>query len=171
MSEKHYCMSPVVIDNNALAHWTIANESDDIWKRLNYLFKCLEQNNQQLIIPAPVVAEFLVHVPDERLPFLEKLRQTNKVKIVSFDFKAAMECAILTANAKSVGDKRYGGHSTLQKIKVDEQIVAIAKVIDAKLIVSDDKDIKNIARSFGIVCKKIKDLDLPPLPPQGNFFP
>lgn len=171
MSEKHYCISPIVIDTNALAHWTVANESDDIWKRLDYLFKCSEQNNQQLVIPTPVVAEFLVYTLDARLLVLEKLRQTNKVKIVSFDFKAAMECAISTANARSAGDKRYGGHSNLQKIKVDEQIVAIAKVIGAKFIVSDDKDIKNIAHSFGIICKKIQDLDLPPSPPQGNFFP
>ena len=70
-----------------------------------------------------------------------------------------------------MGDKRYGGHSTLQKIKVDEQIVAIAKTHFAALIVSNDGDVKKLSDAANIVIKGLEDLDLPPLPPQGNFFP
>lgn len=62
--------------------------------------------------------------------------------------------------ALSGGDKRANG-KTWAKAKFDWQIVAIAKVGNAKIIYSDDGDIARIAMRHGLGVIKTVDLPFP----------
>lgn len=65
-------------------------------------------------------------------------------------------------DAIDAGDKRSGSTSPWAKIKFDRQIVAIAKVVGALTIYSDDDDIARLSRSAGIAVLRIQDLPLSP---------
>ena len=58
---------------------------------------------------------------------------------------------------------------TWAKAKFDWQIVAIAKVVGATVIYSDDGDIKRIGQRFGIKTIKTDDLPLPASARQGKL--
>ena len=55
-----------------------------------------------------------------------------------------------------------------QKIKLDWQIAAIAKVNRAKTLYSTDADLKTIAKNFDIETVHVADLQLPP--PETPFL-
>lgn len=83
-------------------------------------------------------------------------------RIESFDTRAAIEVAAMTRSAIDSKAKRGASDSTWAKIKYDRQIVAIAKVNQANLIYSDDRDIRAIATQAGIAVVGLADLQLPP---------
>ena len=56
-----------------------------------------------------------------------------------------------------------------QKIKVDWQIVAIAKVENVSTIYSDDPDVKSFAETANLNCVSLPELPLPPEEPQQNL--
>ncbi|MEY3995979.1 MAG: hypothetical protein RL344_322 [Pseudomonadota bacterium] len=163
--------SPIVIDNNSLVIWFNAPKSVE-GQKLDFLFLQAKENRQKIIIPTPVLAEFLAYIdaPEARQKFMQQLRRSPVVSIEPFDEPAAIEASDISKirqNAsltKSVDKPK-------QKIKVDTQIVAIAKTHFAALIVSNDGDVKKLSDAANIVIKGLEDLDLPPSPPQGNFFP
>jgi hypothetical protein len=157
--------TPYAIDNNVLVRWVNANDSDLDKLKLDYLLKTLTLSQRRLIIPAPVVAEFLVHAHDARHEFLNKLTHSKVASIASFDYRAALECSLLTASAIAMNDRLHGATpepGLRQKIKVDEQIVAIARVQRCETILSADPDIPRIAGRFNIAALTIEQLPLPP---------
>jgi predicted nucleic acid-binding protein len=168
MKNKKFAAS-VVIDNNVLVKWITAEEDSSTFRRLSYFFDQVTESKQQIIVPAPVVAEFLVVADEARLELMKKLRESTAVTIAAFDYRAAVECSLITAAAKNRGDTKYGGDSSKQKIKIDEQIVSIARVMGATLIVSNDRDVQKIAARVNIETKQIEELDLPPTPTQGSL--
>jgi hypothetical protein len=67
----------------------------------------------------------------------------------------------MDAAALGRNNKRDGGKAAWQKIKIDRQIVAIAKTQGAKFIVSDDDGVRASAARAGIKAQKIDELPLP----------
>ena len=69
----------------------------------------------------------------------------------------------MTAAARrSAGGIRAGSTESMAKIKFDRQIVAIAKVVGATTIYSDDKNLLNFAKANNIATVKLAELPLPP---------
>ena len=58
----------------------------------------------------------------------------------------------------------------MAKVKVDRQIVAIAKVHEVDELYSDDEDVRRIGESVGVRVKGVADLPLPPVDPQRLLF-
>ncbi len=152
----------VLLDNNALVDWVTLPDGHSRKLKLDNLFNDLQTNQQLLVLPAPAVAEFLAYAGEARWNFIQKLRSNIAVKIAAFDYKAAIECAQLTSQAINSQDKKYGSDEPKQKIKVDEQIVAIAKVHQVQLIITGDKLIPKIAARCAIEVKTVDQLDLSP---------
>ena len=71
-----------------------------------------------------------------------------------FETRAAIEVALMTRNAKSGGDKKGGLDAPWAKVKFDRQIVAIAKVVQASAIYTDDGDIVSIARNVSTILRQ-----------------
>jgi hypothetical protein len=107
------------------------------------------------------------HLP-ARFEFLAPLRVHVRrngahFEIAPFDQRAAIEAAAAQkkANASAKG-KRSGQAGKWQKIKVDRQIVAIAKVRNAERIYTTDAAVAAFAKESGIVAVGLADLPLPP---------
>ena len=100
--------------------------------RMAYLVEQLRESGARILIPAPVLAEFLTFAgPD----YLAVIDQSAHFEIAPFDQRAAVEAAAVQkkANASAKG-KKSGLTGKWQTIKVDRQIVAIAKVRNAERI-------------------------------------
>ena len=78
-----------------------------------------------------------------------------------FDVKAAVEAASATRAALGRGDKRSGATGTWQKVKVDRQIVAVARVHGAEVLYSDDADVLTLGQESGIPVVTTAELPLP----------
>ena len=75
----------------------------------------------------------------------------------------------MTRTAMASGKKKQSPQATWAKLKYDRQIVAIAKVVGASAIYSDDKDIRILAADAGIPVVGIADLELPSEKAQMNL--
>ena len=137
--------------------------------RIEHLIATLEQQRTKVIIPTPVLSEVLVRAGDAAPAYLEELNRSARFKIVPFDVRAAVELAALTREALDAGDKREGSTAPWQKIKLDRQIVAIARTEEAGTIYSDDVDVQRFAKHAGIEVVGIADLPLPPEEPQRSL--
>lgn len=130
-------------------------------ERVNYLRDRLQDAGVRIVIPAPVLSEFLtMAAPD----YMVQIAQSMWFEVAPFDQRAAVESALALKRAlKSVKGKKLGSTSSWQKIKVDRQIVAIAKVYGVTTVYSTDPDVLNLARESGIEAIHAADLPLPPV--------
>lgn len=114
-----------------------------------------------LIAPAPVVAEAMVRAGEGGPGLLEQLNSQARVKVRPFGVRAAIETAVMTAAAVSAGDKRSGSSEPWQKVKVDRQVIAIARVERADRIYADDRGLVRFARALGMDAFSTWDLAVP----------
>lgn len=138
-------------------------------ERADYLVKTLEMRGETILIPTPVLSEFLVLAAEDGPKYLEIINGSAHFRVADFDQKAAVEAAALTIQAMQKGGKRGGSAGTWAKVKYDRQIVAIAKVAGAEVIYSDDRDVATFAEEAGVTCTKTVDLPLPP--PETGILP
>jgi hypothetical protein len=125
-------------------------------------------NNGTLIIPTPVLAEVLVRAEDGAPGVWEQLSGRARVRVRPFDQRAAVETALMTREAIQAGDKRAGSTDAWQKVKLDRQIIAIARTNNATRIYADDSGLVGFARRLGMDAVSTWDLVPPPL--ESNLF-
>lgn len=151
-----------LLDSNALIYLLDPRTPPRLKDRLEGLLQEVEKARGQVIIPTSVVTEYLSGAGPAGLPIFERLSASRAVQIAAFDYIASIECAAMQAFANDAGDKRYplGREALWQKVKIDRQIVAIAKTRAAR-IVSDDDDIYKLAKAASIECVRVMELPLP----------
>jgi rRNA-processing protein FCF1 len=135
---------------------------------LDYLLETLTKSKIKIIIPTPVLAEFMARANKAKEPYFQKINTSNQFRISPFGTKAAMECALMIEAAKSSTDKK-GGSLTWAKAKFDWQIVSVAKADNATAIYSDDGDISRLGAKFDIDVIKTSDLPIPQSALQGRL--
>jgi predicted nucleic acid-binding protein len=109
-----------------------------------------------------VLAEFLVFARASAPNYLTKIRETSGLRIVPFDEKAAVELAEIEIKATKDGNKRGPTPAApWQHVKVDRQIVAIAKSLQARAIYSNDGSVATHARACGVTVYGCADLPEP----------
>jgi hypothetical protein len=150
-----------VIDANVLIAWSAETEGSLIKARLDRLFEEISDVGGTLIVPTPSLAEFLVRTDEATSDFLVALERRRAFRIAPFDRRAAFECSLLDKAALGQGDKKGGRKDSWQKVKVDRQIVAIARAQNAGLIVSDDTGLCGTARIAGLTAVTVGELELP----------
>ncbi len=114
-----------------------------------------------LIIPTPVLAEVLVGADDGGPGLLEAISGMARVKVRPFGERAAIETAMMTREAIATGDKRLGSQAAWQKVKVDRQVVAVARVENVARIYADDHNLIEFARRLGMDVVSTWDLPIP----------
>ena len=130
----------------------------------------LSDAGEIVIIPTPALSEALVRAdPAAALRIIAELQKHAVFKIESFDSLAAIELATMTRDSLRRGRKKGDSAATWAKLKFDQQIVAIARVHQARVIYSDDGDIRAIAKRVGIDVIGVADLQLPPESAQMGF--
>lgn len=119
--------------------------------------------NDTLIVPTPVLGEVLVRAGDGAPGILEQLNGLARVRVKPYDQRAAIETAMMTREAIQAGDKRGGSTAPWQKVKIDRQIIAIARTNNASRLYADDVGLIGFARRLGIEAVSTWDLPLPPM--------
>ena len=133
-------------------------------ERVDALLESLDAARERVIIATPALAEFLVLAGPQAAQYLNDLNNFANFYIRPFDLMAAVEVASLELSARKSGSKRSPATTDApwQKVKVDRQIVAIAKLHQAHTIYSDDSDVRSIAEDLGIKVISCWELDVPP---------
>lgn len=154
----------IVLDNNALVYLLNPAAPRDVRARLKGLLAEVEGSRGQVLIPTPVLTEYLSHAPEHELrqTLMARFRTSRWVEVVPFDELAAIEAADMHIKATTGGDKRapLDASAPWQSVKIDRQIAAIAKVRRAR-IVTGDGDVLAVAAWAGIVAVKAEDLPIP----------
>jgi predicted nucleic acid-binding protein len=129
-------------------------------ERMELLVTALHKSKQTILIPTPVVSEVLT-VSSGGLRYLTILQKSSVFKIEPFDTRAAIELAEMNKVILAAGDKKAGIDAPWQKLKVDRQIIAIAKVAGAKIIYTNDGSLSATAERVGLKAIGVHELPLP----------
>jgi len=151
--------SIIAVDANVLI--CVCEKEGDRKEKINHLFSSIDKARGKVVIPTPAMAEFLTYADQAALAVLENLQKRASVYVASFDLASAYELSLIDAAAIGRSDKRDGRGEAWQKIKIDRQIVAIAKTYGAKLIISDDDGVRSVAARVGIKAKQVDELPIP----------
>lgn len=137
-------------------------------RRAEALLDKIDSLGGTVVIPAPVLAEYLVGIEKHlQQTHINLIKSQSCFEIVSFDEVAAIECAQLPSLKEL---KQMMKLDKSAKVKVDRQIIAIAKSIGATEIWTHDKGVFNRCESLGLVAKSLADIS--PNPEQfGMDFP
>lgn len=109
----------------------------------------LSKSKERIVIPAPVLPELLTAAPSLE-SVLEKINGFAVFVVSAFGTRAAYELAEMTRAAAEAGDKKQRTGAPWQKIKVDRQIVAIAKSVRCSRIYPDGGTQTTFAISAGL---------------------
>jgi predicted nucleic acid-binding protein len=143
---------------------------EHVHERINYLVKTLEGIKSRIVIPTPVLSEILVRATaEETQRILEEINRVEVFRVEPFETRAAIEVAVMTRTALAGGNKRGISEAPWAKVKFDRQIVAIARVMQASAIYTDDEDLAGTAEVVHIPTFGIADLALPPETAQKAF--
>jgi predicted nucleic acid-binding protein len=129
--------------------------------RIEKLLEDLDSESERMILPTPVLSEFLILAGKDASTYLEKLAGMRNILIKPFDEMAAIELAAVEVEDRAKGDKRGGSSGIWTKIRFDRQIVAITRTNGAKRIYSDDEDLAKFATKLGIEVVPTWHLPLP----------
>lgn len=134
-------------------------------QRIELLVKQLDAAKIRVLLPTPVIAEFLVRAGPNKIEYLEEFLRSTSFKPTAFDVRAAIEVAHLQDADLKSGEK-IDQNESKAKVKFDRQVVAIAKVEGATTIYTDDRGLANTARNNGLKVVPTWELPLPPEDPQ-----
>ena len=132
-----------------------------IGDRIEKLQEDLDSESERIILPTPVLSEFLILAGRDGPGYLEKLSGMKNILVKPFDQVAAVELAAVDVEDRLKEGKRAGSASPWAKLRFDRQIVAIAKTNGATRIYSDDEDVMKFARRLGIEVIRTWELPLP----------
>jgi predicted nucleic acid-binding protein len=163
----------VAIDNTTLAlllHPKAKPPNDPATKlplkkaqeRIEQLVTDLDADGERIVIPTPVLSEFMILAGKEGPLYLEKIQAAKTLLVRPFDERAAVELAAMELADRAKAGKKAGTDAPYQKVKFDRQIVAVAKVNGAHTIYSDDGDVRKFAIKAGLKVVSTWELPLPP---------
>ncbi|MEQ1577082.1 MAG: PIN domain-containing protein [Hyphomicrobium sp.] len=134
---------------------------------IDHLVATIQKTGERIVVPTPALSELLVKAGDAGPKYLEIVARSKFFRVVEFGERAAVEAAALHREAKAGGDKRGATREAdWAKVKFDRQIVAIARVVGAKAIYTNDGQLAKHAKGAGIEALGLDDLPAPPIEPQ-----
>jgi hypothetical protein len=148
----------VVFDASILIDLFNPRLQGDRKAKLDYLVDDLQKTRSKIIIPTPAFTELMIRADKARDEYNRILSSKAAFKLEPFGERAAMECALLLAEALPARERRQ---ITKVKFKFDWQIIAIASTCKATAIYSEDEDIFRYAKRVNIPVYKTEDMTLP----------
>jgi predicted nucleic acid-binding protein len=145
---------------------------ENVSERIDLLLETLERDRETIIIPAPVLTEFLILIGEEEgSRLITEIENDKNYQVESYDKRAAIELAVMSRAIRTKGGGRRGDQEgTYAKITFDRQIVAIAKANNVTAIYSDDKGLGNFAEKNGLKVVRTWELPLPEVDAQQDLF-
>lgn len=132
------------------------------YRRVRYLVSDLNDRHVKIIVPTPALGELLILAEKAGGEYLDSFTRAAVFQVESFDVRAAVELAIMTAGAIKDGDKKAGSIATMAKVKFDRQIIAIAIVNGGSPIYTNDENLTQFANARDVETVALWDLPLPP---------
>jgi ribosomal protein L20A (L18A) len=142
---------------------------DHARERIDGLIKTFERDKIKIGIPTPALSELLVGAGTSLNEYMNTISEASCFKVVSFDEKAAVECALL-GSKELKGDGKKDPNATKAKLKFDRQILAIARAENIDTIYSDDDHLAKLSARHSITVKKIHEVDVPDEAKQGKLI-
>jgi rRNA-processing protein FCF1 len=137
-------------------------------ERIDYLIKTLSRAKTRVLIPTPVVAEYLVRGGLDRDKRLAELTGSRVFVIAAFDTRAAVECASIE-DQDAVRRVVVSESESKVKVKFDRQIIATAISRGATTIYTGDIKLGERAKRNGLEVIMTWEIPLPPVDPQLRF--
>lgn len=167
----------IVIDTNVLVQ-IMQNENakdladpetgaviEDGFRRAEALVERVETLKTVAVIPAPVLAEYLIGLePGTYQEHLDIINGSAFIEVVSFDQASAIECAYLVNDQER---KMMDPDAKQAKLKFDRQILAIAIAVGAKELWTHDKTLYRRAANSPVTPRSLADIG--PQPEQMDF--
>lgn len=130
-------------------------EIPDPMRRVEALIDMVESSGGAVIIPTPVLAEYLVGIDKkDHQTHLNLIQRQSCFEIASFDEISAIECAQMPSIKEL---KLMMKSDTASKVKFDRQIISIAKALNVDEVWTHDKGVFNRCKEMGIVVKSLAD--------------
>lgn len=133
--------------------------------RMDHLIKTLSKSKERILIPTPVLSEYLVRAGADKDKRLEEFTSSKVFVVAPFDLRAAVECAAIE-EAGPRRNRMLTESESKAKVKFDRQIIAIAIVRGATAIYTGDKKLAATARLNGLRVIMTWELELAPVDPQ-----
>lgn len=137
-------------------------------ERIDFLISKLNKSKDRILIPAPVLAEYLVKAGDDKDKRLEIFTSSKVCHVAAFGMKEAVECSLIE-DADSRNKRILTDGGTKAKVKFDRQIIAISKVSRATTIYTGDTRLARVAMDNGLNAVLTWELPLPPEEPQQEL--
>lgn len=137
-------------------------------ERVDFLLKGLSERGVRVMVPTPVIAEFLVKGGKNKVQYAQNFIASRNFVVGDFDIRAAIELVHLNDPDLSSG-KQLDPIVTKAKIKFDRQVVAIAKVEGADTLYTHDTGLRDVALANGLRVVMTWELPLPPQASQGEL--
>lgn len=136
--------------------------------RISNLIGTLSLSKQRVLIPTPVLAEYLVKGGQDKDKRLSIFASSRVFVVAAFDQRAAVECAMLE-DGESNNKKQLSDDQTKAKVKFDRQIIAVAKAHGALTIYTGDTKLAKRATDNGLKAVLTWEVPLPPEAAQMSF--
>jgi predicted nucleic acid-binding protein len=157
----------IIFDANILISLANQDPNSDIYERISGLVSDLEVAKTIIGVPAPAWAEFLCGTDIATSGIVLLMRKRSSMRVLPFDEVAAFETAMIHRGAMATGKKRGNAKGPWQPIKVDRQILAIARQHQVtKIYTADDEMIAEASR-LGI--ETIRPEEIPLKSKQNNL--
>lgn len=128
-------------------------------ERIDLLLTNLAAQKVRVLLPTPVVAEYIVGGGLDKEKRLAIITANKNFLIAPFDLRAAIECALIEDGDRG---KQLNATQTKAKLKFDRQIIAVAIAQSADTIYTGDTTLGARAKDSSLSVVYTWDLPLPP---------
>lgn len=157
----------IIFDANILISVSVLDENDPRFERIVGLIQDVVSSKTIIGVPAPAWAEFLCGTDVATTDVINALKKRGAIRILPFDEVAAFEASLIFRGAMRSGKKKGSSSAPWQAVKVDRQILAIARQHGVKTIYTDDENMAAEAARLGI--EAIATAELPLKPKQATL--
>lgn len=133
---------------------------EDCKARISQLVELLSEQKVRILVPTPVLAEYLVRAGLDREKRLTEFTASRAFSVAPFDTRAAVECALLSEQELKAPSLQ-SEEETRAKVKFDRQIIAIAKARNTARIYTGDRGLANCAKRNGLAVTMTWELPKP----------
>ena len=153
----------IAVDNCTLVALTTKCETSytpDVVEKLEHLQDMLSAKNVMVVIPAPVIAEYLAYHSEAEL---ESVLDSPHVMVLPFDQCAAEMAAEIEKKLKSNGVVKALSSplNSKQVAKIDRQVLAICMTNGVSSLITDDKGLLSMCNCLGFSAQSFRTLALP----------
>ena len=159
----------IIFDANVLITLSAGDENDELYEKVSGLVEDLSKNRVVIGLPAPALAEFLCGTNNATSEMITTLKRRSTIRILPFDEVSALETAWINRAAIASGRKKGASKAHWQEIKIDRQILAIARQHGAQVIYTEDSEMIAEATRLGIETVRPSSLALKPKQNGFNF--